>query len=225
MSWRVQEDLSPSYAIFDPAQTFSDRMWVERLAGSGPQHDDAVARLHALLLRAARHRVAGMSEAPGLGAARREEIVHAAADAAVVSLLGRLDTFEGRSKFTTWAYKFGILHAGVEVRRAAWKNREVDFELAPEPLAPYESSPEAHVEAQDLAEAVRVALDVALTDHQRRIAIALLVNEVPIDVLAERLGSTRGAMYKTLHDARRRLRAHLSDQGYLSVDAREGRNR
>ena len=56
-----------------------------------------------------------------------------------------------------------------------------------------------------------------LTPHQRRVVLALLVDGVPIDVLADRLGSTRNALYKTLHDARRRLRTALTESGHLEA--------
>ena len=71
-----------------------------------------------------------------------------------------------------------------------------------------------------MAGAVREAIDRVLTPHQRRIALALIVDEVPIDVLAERLGTNRNALYKTLHDARSRLRAHLALEGYLTPSIR-----
>lgn len=75
--------------------------------------------------------------------------------------------------------------------------------------------PEQHAEAADLAAAVRQAMRVALTAHQRQIAVALIVEQAPIDVLADRLGTTRGALYKTLHEIRNRLRAHLTSTGHL----------
>ena len=73
------------------------------------------------MLRAARHQIGRMPEAHDLGSARREEVVHAAADEATSAVLSRLARFEGRSRFTTWAYKFAILQTAVEVRRAAWR--------------------------------------------------------------------------------------------------------
>ncbi|WP_204018797.1 RNA polymerase sigma factor [Sphaerimonospora thailandensis] len=199
--------------------------WVTQLSMTGPVRENAVARLHGLMLRAARHQVSRMPDAAGLGAALREEIVHSAADEATLSVLTRLSTFEGRSRFTTWAYKFGILHAGVEVRRAAWNGREIELHEAAEPREATAASPEAYAEGRDLAEAVRDGLGQVLTPHQRRIAVALLVDEVPIDVLAERLGTNRSALYKTLHDARKRLRAHLSAQGFLPAQTTEEVNR
>ena len=194
-----------------------DAEWVTRLSTTGPIRESAVGHLHGLMLRAARHQVGRMPDAVGLGAARRDEIVNSAADAATVSVLSRLSAFEGRSKFTTWAFKFAILHTGVEVRRAAWRDREIPLHEVPEQREEGIASPEAYAEARELAQAVRDGIREALTPHQRHIAIALLVDEVPIDVLAERLGTTRGALYKTLHDARQRLRAYLSERGFMSA--------
>jgi RNA polymerase sigma-70 factor (ECF subfamily) len=195
--------------------TTSNEEWLDRLSGfDGPVYEEAVGRLHDLMVRAAWHQVMRMSEASGLGPVRRDEVVLSAADDATVSVLARLDVFEGRSRFTTWAYKFAILHAGVEVRRAVWSRREVDLhDLADRTKAG--DSPEAYAETRDLAKAVQRGIEAALTPHQRRVALALLVDEVPIDVLAERLATTRNALYKTLHDARKRLREFLAETGYL----------
>jgi RNA polymerase sigma-70 factor, ECF subfamily len=188
--------------------------WVTALTTPGPVREDALQRLHALLLRAARFQVARM---PGLraavGAAQVDDVVNLAADEAMVAVLGKLTTFEGRSRFTTWAYKFAVLQAAVELRRQAWSRREVPLDAAP-PLAERRPSPDQYAEGADLAAATRDAIERVLTPHQRRIALALIVDQVPIDVLAERLGTTRGALYKTLHDARRKLRLALAAGGH-----------
>jgi RNA polymerase sigma-70 factor (ECF subfamily) len=132
-------------------------------------------------------------------------------------VLRRLDSFEGRSRFSTWAYKFAVYQAGIEVRRQAWRHREVSLFDSVDlvVLTDRGASPGELVEATELAQAVQHAIVTVLTPHQRRIAIALVVDEIPIDVLAERLGTTRNALYKTLHDARRRLRAALVESGHL----------
>jgi RNA polymerase sigma-70 factor (ECF subfamily) len=190
--------------------------WIAELTSEGPVREDALRRLHALLLRGARFQVSRMSGMrAAVGAAQVEDVITLAADEAMVAVLGKLDTFEGRSRFTTWAYKFAVLQAAVELRRQAWSRREVPLDAAP-PLIEPRPSPDQYAEGADLAAAARDAIDRVLTPHQRRIAMALLVDEVPIDVLAERLGTNRNALYKTLHDARTRLRAHLADQGYLT---------
>jgi RNA polymerase sigma-70 factor, ECF subfamily len=197
-----------------------DEDWIAELTSDGPVREDALRRLHALLLRGARFQVSRMSGMRAVvGAAQVEDIITLAADEAMVAVLGKLATFEGRSRFTTWAYKFAILQAAVELRRQAWSRREVPLDAAP-PLTAAQPSPDQYAEGADFASAARDAIDRVLTPHQRRIALALIVDEVPIDVLAERLGTNRNALYKTLHDARGRLRTHLAGQGYLTPPTR-----
>lgn len=198
-----------------PQDEFDDSEWIPRLNAVGAVRDDAVRRLHGLLLRAARHQVSRLAGPANLGATEREEIVYSAANEAAVTVLSKLDSFEGRSRFTTWAYKFGILQAGVELRRLAWRERQVNLDDAADPPDLSSASPESQVEGSELARAIRTGMEVALTAHQRRVASSLLFDEIPIDVLAERMSTTRSALYKTLHDARKRLRAHLIEQGYL----------
>ncbi len=194
--------------------------WIAALTTPGPVRDDALRRLHALLLRAARFQVARMSALrAAVGTRQVEDVVNLAADEALVAVLNKLPTFEGRSRFTTWAYKFAVLQAAVELRRQAWSHREVPLDAAP-PLVEPRPSPDQYAESAEFAAAARAAIDRVLTPHQRRIALALIVDEVPIDVLAERLGTNRNALYKTLHDARGRLRTALTDQGYLTPSAR-----
>ena len=191
--------------------------WVEALSIPGPRQDHAMSSLHQMMLRACRHQVRRMSAAlAGVGNERLEEIANQAADEAMMAVLAKLSTFEGRSRFTTWAYKFAILPSATEVRRFAWARREVELNDTTQVME-CGPSPASHAEASDLAAAVRLAIEVALTPHQRRITIALLVDDVPIDVLAQRLGSNRNALYKTVHDARTRLRAHLIASGHLAT--------
>lgn len=191
------------------------RDWLGELAASGRDQDRALRDLHGLMIRAARHQVWRMRPMlAGAGHDTCEELANQAADDALASLLAKMHTFRGRSRFTTWAYKFAILQAATEVRRHAWRNREVrldDAAVWPDKHA----GPEQHAEAVDLATAVGRAMVVALTGYQRRIAVALLVDGVPVDVLADRLGTTRGALYKTLHEVRTRLRRHLAGTGHL----------
>lgn len=204
-------------AIERVAETVEEDRWVELLTTPGPRRTDAIRRLHGLLLRAARHQVSRMPSA-ALGKSRVDEIVNQAADEALVALLGKLHTFEGRSRFTTWAYKFAVYHAAVEMRRHAWLDREISLQDHVE-FVEQTPSPSDYSEASALAKALTDAIRDVLTVHQRRVVIALLIDDVPIDVLAERLGTSRNALYKTLHDARQALREALRKRGFFEQGA------
>jgi RNA polymerase sigma-70 factor (ECF subfamily) len=190
--------------------------WVRALSGTGPEREDAVERLHALLLRAARFEVNRRPWAVARGgSADAGDLAVQAADDALVAILGKLHTYRGDSRFTTWAYKFALLEAGVKVRTRPWHGREIPLEAEGLGRFPDEqrASPETQAEDSELIHAVRDAISDALTPDQRAVLVAITLNDVPIDVLAERRGTTRGALYKTLHDARRKLRAELAKNG------------
>jgi RNA polymerase sigma-70 factor, ECF subfamily len=141
-----------------------------------------------------------------------EDIAVQSADDALVSVLARLQDFRGESRFTTWAYKFAILEAAVSLRRRAWQGREIPLEPERWPLFAGGRTPAAETEQHELLQEVVKAIQETLTPHQRRVLLAVVLDDVPIDVLAERLGTTRGALYKTLHDARTRLRAEIGEE-------------
>src|SRR5688500_11591476 len=183
--------------------------WLRALRATGGEREHAVAALHELLLRGARHEVSRRQAA--LARVRGEElddIATQAADDALVAVLRKLDQFRGASRFTTWAYKFALLEAGVRLRRRAWQEREVVLDSDSwTRLAPTSAAPAAGAERAELLRAIAHCIDSELTAHQRRVLVALALDGVPIDVLAQRLDTNRGALYKTLHDARRKLRA------------------
>src|SRR3954452_2845222 len=191
--------------------------WMASLRSDGPARDEAIGRLYELLLRAARfelsRRRAAMSYVRG---EELDDLATQAADDALMAVLSKLDQFQGASRFTTWAYKFAILEAGVRLRRRAWQGREVVLDEAA--WITFEDRRGPVHEELERGEALALlgrAIDERLSPHQRRVFIALALDGVPIDVLAERLESTRGALYKTLHDARRKLRAELADSGLV----------
>ena len=197
----------------------------ERLAGpDGAARDAAVAELYALLLKAARFEVdrrrAGL---PHLRGDDHEDLAQQSADDALVAVLAKLDQFRGESRFTTWAYKFALLEAAVKVRRRAWQGREVPLEDAAwSTLSTATAWAGRGAEDTELFAVLRGAIETDLSSRQREVLVAVALNDVPIDVLAERLGSTRGALYKSLHDARRKLRAALRERGIeLELDREE----
>jgi RNA polymerase sigma-70 factor, ECF subfamily len=189
---------------------------IDSLRSDGPAYDDAVEELHALLLRAARHEVSRRRGAlHHVRGEELEDIAMQAADDALVAVLGKLDEFRGASRFTTWAYKFALFEAGTRLRRRAWQEREVvldsDSWTRLAAAAPSAASDAARAE---LLRAVSHCIEHDLTPHQRQVLVALAIDGVPIDVLAERLETNRNALYKTLHDARRSLRRKLADRGF-----------
>jgi RNA polymerase sigma-70 factor, ECF subfamily len=204
-----------------PADLLDDesRGWLRDLRAQGPAREAAVERLHALLLRAARFEVA--RRRPGLPHLRGDEfaeIALEAADDALMSVLARLDDFRGASRFSTWVYKFALLETAVKLRKRAWQGREIPLDDEGwRGFAAGTLGPAGAVEQTELLAAVQEGI-AALTPHQRRVLVALTLNGVPIDVLADRLGTTRGALYKTLHDARRSLRTFVAARG-LEVDS------
>jgi len=205
----------PATAARPAGADAASRAWIADLRGGGRAEEEAVGRLHALLLRAARFEVDRRRAAlPHLRADSLDDIALEAADDALMAVLGRIDDYRGAASFTTWVYKFALLEAAVKLRRRAWQAREVP--LAGErwsELADAGPSPETQAEHGELVAALRAGIATALTPHQRDVLVAIVLEGVPVDVLSERLGTTRGALYKTLHDARRRLRGHLEALG------------
>lgn len=199
------------------------RLWLERLRGRGGERDAALTQLHALLLRAARFEV-GRRHASfaHLRGGDQDDLAQQSADDALVAILSKLDDFRGESRFTTWAYKFALYEAAAKVRKRAWQGRELPLEAETWPLIAddHRSTPEQGAETAELLAAVQYGIESQLTRHQREVLVAITLNDVPIDVLAERLNTTRGALYKTIHDARQKLRGALAGRG-LSIDERQ----
>jgi RNA polymerase sigma-70 factor, ECF subfamily len=198
------------------------RAWLTALRSDGRRRDEATARLHELLLRASRFEVSRRRAAmPHLRGDDFDDLAHQAAGDALMAVLAKLDDFRGESRFTTWAYKFALLEAAVKLRRRAWQGRELPVEPEQWPLiADSGPTPAADVEQRELLEQIQESIDADLSPHQREVLLAVAVKGVPIDVMAERLNTTRGALYKTIHDARKKLRACLEGAGF-ELESRE----
>jgi RNA polymerase sigma-70 factor (ECF subfamily) len=171
-----------------------DRAWIAALRGPAGPRERALSELHSLLLRAARFELSRRrGQLQHLSAPDIDDLGMQAADDALMAILGKLDGFRGMSRFTTWAYKFALLEAGVKARRRAWEGREiaVDEETWPE-FADARRSAHECLEDAELLRALRDGVRSSLTPHQREVFSALALNGIPIDVLAERLNATRG---------------------------------
>lgn len=193
--------------------------WLRCLVDGSPHRAEALDRLHGLLLRAARAEVARRRGRYQLTGSELEDLAHQAAHDAMLGIVGKLGEFRGESRFTTWAYKFVILEVSTKLGRHFWSRPTVSLDAAQWELLPARLGidPEDHATATELVGAVRRAVSDELTDHQRRVFVALVVDGVPLDALATRLGSNRNALYKTMFDARRKLRAALVAKGYIDA--------
>ncbi len=191
------------------------RAWVDALAETGARGEEARVRLRELLLKAARFEIGRRrARLPYLRGGDLDDLAHQSANDALLAILGKLDTYRGESRFTTWAYKFALLEAAVKLRRRAWQGREIPLEAELwSTFADQGGSPAESAEQSELLGSIGDAIETELSAHQREVLVAVALNGVPIDVLAERLGTTRGALYKTIHDARRKLRTHLGRRG------------
>jgi RNA polymerase sigma-70 factor (ECF subfamily) len=197
-------------------------LWLAQLRAEGPERERALGELHRLLLKAARFEIGRRRAALlHLRPSDQDDLAHQSADDALVAVLAKLDEFRGESRFTTWAYKFALLEAGVKVRRRVWQGREIPLEEEGWATLAGAARAERGAEDAELFAVLHEEVERSLGPRQREVLVAVTLNDVPIDVLAERLGSSRGALYKNLHDARRKLRAALERRGFdLDLDRR-----
>ena len=198
------------------------RAWLEALDSEGSRRDEAIARLYALLLREARFQVrcraASMVHPSG---GDLDDLAVQAADDAVVAILAKLGQFRGDSRFTTWARRFAELEAPAKIRRRRGHNRDLPLDLDFERSQMWHErgdSPHELAVARQTARALARLIADELTARQREVLIARVFDGVATDELANRLDTTNGAIYKALHDARRKLKANLGED--LATSAR-----
>lgn len=189
--------------------------WLRLLNASDVDRTTGIDRLHRLLVRIA-HKELRRRQTPIAGA-ELDDIAQQAATDATLAILRKLPTFRGESRFTTWAYKFVILEVAGKLGRHYWRNPSValeqdDWNRLPDRMG---TEPGEHAEAAELFTAIRCAVETTLTDRQRQVFVEIVLHQVPLDALGYRLGMSRNAIYKTVFDARRKIRAHLVANDYL----------
>ncbi|WP_329183745.1 sigma-70 family RNA polymerase sigma factor [Actinacidiphila glaucinigra] len=193
--------------------------WVRALSAGGDEHEEATGRLHALLLRIAYAELNRRGSRHGISGPELDDIAHQAAADALLSITRKIGEFRGDSRFTTWAYKFVMHEVSSKLGRHFWRTAGVQldpeaWERLPDRLG---ADPVRQSEARELVAALREAVDEELTERQRRVFTALAVNGVDAETLAAELGTNRNALYKTMFDARRKLRARLAANGHLPL--------
>ena len=200
------------------------RRWMDELGGTGPVRDEALSRLHDLLLRVTRAEVARRRGRHPITGPELDDLAHQAADDALVAIVAKLSGFRGESRFTTWAYKFAVLEVSSKLGRHFWQRPTASIDVEDWERLPdrFGVAPDDHAQRLDLIGAVRRVVSEQLTPHQRQVFMALVVDDVPLDALVSRTGSSRNAIYKTMFDARRKLRAALVANGYLGDSTTKG---
>lgn len=194
-----------------------NRRWVRELSAVGPVRETACSELYPLLLRVAKSEARRRAPLLHLSGPELEDIAHQAAADALMALSERLDKFRGEARFTTWACKFVIFNVATKMNRHFWQRHEVPFEQEDwsRIASRFDGGPEDEAQVREFAAAVSTAVEEALSDRQRLVFVATVLNGMPMDVLADELGSTHNALYKVLFDARKKLRAALVSGGYL----------
>jgi RNA polymerase sigma-70 factor (ECF subfamily) len=189
---------------------------VEQLRVGHPRYQETLARLHDVLRRVAFFELSRRrNQLRSVGGPEFDDLAQQAADDALVNVLERLDEFRGLSRFTTWAYTFVMFEVSAKVARHVWRRQppdvnEIAWDELPDPVA---LRPEERLEQRAKLDALSAAIG-ELTDRQREVFVAVALNDVPIDVLALKLGTNRNAVYKNVFDARRRLRASMAAAGH-----------
>lgn len=200
----------------------TNEQWLQDLRAVGPAHDAAITDLRAILVSGLRR---GLLAQVNTSAPEFETQADDFAQDAILRILDNLDTFAGRSKFTTWAHKISVSVALTELRRKRWQDQSLDGmiddaqgDYTPNLAADPAPAPENSLErAQTLAK-VQQLITEDLTEKQRTALVASVVDGLSTNELAQNLGMKPNAVYKLLHDARLRLKKSLTRDGLSPTD-------
>ncbi len=204
-------------------KTRDNETWLKDLRAKGEQKEAALEDLHKILLRIL---PAALSRWLPSTSSHFETFIEDTAQETMLRVLDKLDSFEGRSKFTTWVYKIGV-HIGLgDLRLRKWKETSLDKleegnepdEMPSERFASSDPNPEAALERKNIMDMVQQIMEEELTPRQRDVMQAIAVEGKPMSVVAEEFGSNRNALYKLMHDARLRLKQRLEREGASPQD-------
>lgn len=201
----------------------SNEEWIQALQAQDPALQSlALAELRRRLQRSLTFYLSqDRSDLRGLATQELAQMAEDLAQDATLRIMANLHRFRGESRFTTWANKIAIRIAISDLRRSRYKDFSLDELSTDGDFLPVSATlgdaasatPEKIAERDNVMETIERALQEALSERQRQALVAIALHGVPMDVLAERMGSNRNALYKLIHDARRKLKAHLQAQG------------
>ena len=190
--------------------------WIDGLTAVGPLHDETVERLYDLLLKIGYTEARRRGGCLQLSGPELDDVVHQAAGDSALAICRKIDTFRGDCQFTTWAYSFVKLTVASKISRHFWQRGTTELDDSGSWPSDAAQAPDVQAEGRDLADAVQRVFDSELTERQQRAFEAIAVRGLPVSEVAIDLGSTPNAIYKTLFDARRKLRSGLARAGYLT---------
>lgn len=201
--------------------------WLAELRGTPEVQAPALEDLQVRLQRGIFYYLSReRSDLSGLSNHELTQMSEDLAQDATLRVVENLDSFRGDSLFTTWATRIAVRVAISDLRRARYKDFSLDemtangdlLALSGNPVASAQPpAPERAAEQTEILTRIQQALDDVLTERQQQALIAVAVRGVPLEVVAEQMNTNRNALYKLLHDARRKLKTHLESQG-LSMD-------
>jgi RNA polymerase sigma-70 factor, ECF subfamily len=195
--------------------------WVADLRAGGDRQAQALEDLRAVILRGLPYAIAGRLDP---NSPQSEALTEEVVQETLMRVLKYLESFEGRSQFTTWAHKIAVRAALTELRRVRWRevplpememNEEID--TSHREIADAEASPEEQVAQAEMMSRVNRIIMEELTDKQRTALLAMMEG-FPLEETARRLGTNRNALYKMLHDARLRLKKRLEKEGLTPAE-------
>jgi RNA polymerase sigma-70 factor, ECF subfamily len=196
----------------------TNKEWLAEL--HGPNNSEAISDLREILVRGLQYSLSTRTRGD------IEGLVEDFAQDALIKILDNLETFRGESKLTTWAQKIAIRVAYTELRRKRWQDVPLE-DLLPEDSGPdftpailtdTQSSPEDKTSQSMMIETIMRVIQENLTDRQRDAIMAIIAGGMPLEVVAERMGTNRNALYKLIHDARKRLKIELLAEGLSTED-------
>jgi RNA polymerase sigma-70 factor (ECF subfamily) len=219
MAWHPR--LSPLHLDLNEPRTNDE--WLADLTATGPRQEQAVSDLRDYLLRAVlvyltRHR----SDVSGMDYDELRQLAEDWAQAGTLQVLDKLSSFRGDSKFTTWAYRVVINLVAGELRRKRWESvslealteaEQPDLKLREDTAQP---SPETELTREEAWSAIQDVIAVSLTERQRTVLTQVVLDGVPVEDVAESLGTNRNNIYKIVHDARRKLRRELEQRHWTA---------
>ena len=198
----------------------TNQQWLDELKSAGLAQSEALADLRAVILKGLPY---ALSKWMRPDDPKYEGLAEEVAQETLLRVLNRLDSFQGRSRFTTWVHTIAVHMAISELRRKKWQERSLDTLLDgdSEENAPAmqvaDNAPSADValsvEQQELMDHIQHIIMQNLSEKQREAMMSLVVAGMPQDVVAERMGMNRNALYKLLHDARLRIKKQLEKEG------------